>query len=150
MVKDFEHLSDVDVVKHSQYDLAVKFFLGLDVEETNLINPSTLTKFRKMRLKDINILDLLLRKTTEVGIRNGVIKDAIRIIVDATHTKARYNSISSRQMFIERSKQLRKVIYSFDDAMKNKFPKKCEKTEILEDELQYVKELIEVVEGVCS
>lgn len=146
MVKDFEHLSDVDVVKHSQYDLAIKFFLGLDVEDTNLINPSTLTKFRKMRLKDTNILELFLRKTTELGIKHGAIKDITEIIVDSTHTKARYNSMSSREMLILRSKQLRKVVYSFDDTMKTKFPKKRESTGILEDEMQYVRELIEVVE----
>lgn len=146
MVKDFEHLSDVDVVKHSQYDLAIKFFLGLDVEDTNLINPSTLTKFRKMRLKDTNILELFLRKTTELGIKHGAIKDITEIIVDSTHTKARYNSMSPREMLILRSKQLRKVVYSFDDTMKTKFPKKRESTGILEDEMQYVRELIEVVE----
>lgn len=145
MVKDFEHLSDVDVVKHSQYNLSIKLFLGLDVEETNLIDPSLLCKFRKMRLKDVDFLKILLKQTTQLGIKNGAIKNINRIIVDATHSKARYNSISPREMLIERSKQLRKVIYSIDPSMKDKFPKKRENTGILEDMMTYVRELIEVV-----
>lgn len=146
MVKDFEHLSDVDVVKHSQYDLAIKYFLGLDVEETDLINPSTLTKFRKLRLQDVNILDILLKQTTQLGIEKGVIKDVHKLIVDATHTKARYNAISPREMLMTRSKELRKVVYSIDPTMKDKFPKKKEKTGMLEDMVNYVKELIEVID----
>ncbi|MBX0335644.1 transposase, partial [Pontibacter sp. HSC-14F20] len=55
-------LSDVDVVERSRYDMSFKYFLELSPEEA-LINPSSLTKFRKLRLKDTDLLNLLISKT---------------------------------------------------------------------------------------
>ena len=37
-------------------------------------DPSLLTKFRKQRLKDENILDLLINKSVELAINQGVLK----------------------------------------------------------------------------
>lgn len=145
IVKDLEHLSDEDVVRHSLYDLSIKYFLGMKVDDTKLINPSTLTKFRKLRLKDNDLLQKLLKETTKLGIKKGKI-NIHTLIVDSTHTKAKYNSISPREMLIQRSKELRKVVYSFDgEYMKEKFPKKREASGILEDEMQYCEELIETI-----
>ena len=39
-------LSDVDIVMHSRYNLSYKYFLGM-VPEEDVIDPITLTKFRK-------------------------------------------------------------------------------------------------------
>jgi len=50
------------------------------------------------------------------------------------------------QALINESKNLRKNIYSIDESMKAKFPAKREASGILEDEIKYCKELIEVVE----
>ncbi|MFR0656722.1 transposase, partial [Pantoea sp. SIMBA_079] len=66
-----------------------KYFLGMAPEDP-VIDPSSLTKFRKLRLKDINLLDMLIHKTVEIAIEKEIIKNKT-IIVDATHTKARYN-----------------------------------------------------------
>ncbi len=145
MIKDLEHLSDEDVVKHSMYDLSLKYFLGFSVDKTDLINPSTLTKFRKLRLQDNNLMSILLKQTTKLGIRKGVISKHTAIIVDSTHTKARYNAISPREMLIERSKLLRKEVYYRNRDIKSKLPSKKENTGILEDEIKYCKELIEVI-----
>lgn len=51
LLKAIYDLSDVDVVEHSKYDLPFKCFLDMAPEE-NVINPSSLAKFRKLRLKD--------------------------------------------------------------------------------------------------
>ena len=48
--------------------MSFKYFWGLTPEETNLINPSSLTKFRRLRLKDIELLDLLIKKTVSIAI----------------------------------------------------------------------------------
>ena len=48
--------------------MSFKYFLGLTPEETDLINPSSLTKFRRLRLKDIELLDLLIKKTVSIAI----------------------------------------------------------------------------------
>ena len=89
LLKSIFDLSDVDIVERSKYDMSFKYFLGMDPEE-NIINLSSLTKFRRLRLKDINILDMLINKTVEITLEKGIIKSK-SIIVDATHMAARYN-----------------------------------------------------------
>lgn len=50
--------------------------------EEEVIDPSSLTKFRKIRLKDINLLDMLINKTVAIALEKGIIKSK-SIIVDA-------------------------------------------------------------------
>ena len=146
LIKCIENISDVELVERTQYDLSFKYFLDLAPEETKLINPTSLTKFRRQRLKDVKILDMLIGKTVEIAIEKKIIKKKNSIIVDSTHTCSRYNSVSPRQALINESKNLRKNIYSIDESMKAKFPAKREASGILEDEIKYCEELIEVVE----
>jgi len=75
----------------------------------------------------------------------GIIKSK-SIIVDATHTKARYNQKAPREVLIERSKQLRKIIYQIDETMKEKFPVKNTEDNF-EKEIVYYKELLLVIKG---
>ncbi|MBB2483597.1 transposase, partial [Bacillus sp. APMAM] len=92
LLKTIYDLSDVDVVERSKYDMSFKYFLHMAPEEP-VMEPSSLTKFRKLRLKDINLLDMLINKSVEIAIEKEIIKSK-SIIVDATHTKARYNQKS--------------------------------------------------------
>lgn len=89
LLKSIYDLSDVDVVERSKYDMSFKYFLDMAPED-EVINPSSLTKFRKLRLKDMNLLDMLIAKTVQLALEKGIIKSK-SIIVDATHTKSRYN-----------------------------------------------------------
>ena len=75
--------------------MSFKYFLDMAPEET-VINPSSLTKFRKLRLKDMNLLDMLISKTVQIALDKKIIKSK-SIIVDATHTKSRYNQKTLRQ-----------------------------------------------------
>jgi transposase len=143
LLKSIFDLSDVDIVERSKYDMSFKYFLDMSPEE-EVINPSTLTKFRKLRLNDINLLDLLINKTVEIAIEKEIIKSK-SIIVDATHTKARYNQKSPKEILMEESKLLRKTIYQIDESMKSKFPSKT-KTDVLEDEVKYCQKLMDVIE----
>ena len=95
LLKAIYDLSDVDVVERSKYDMSFKYFLDMAPEET-VINSSSLTKFRKLRLKDMNLLDMLISKTVQIALDKKIIKSK-SIIVDATHTKARYNQKTPRQ-----------------------------------------------------
>ena len=88
LLKSIYHLSGVDVVERSKYDMSFKYFLDMAPEEA-VINSSSLTKFRKLRLKDMNLLDMLIAKTVQIALDKGIIKSK-SIIVDATHTKSRY------------------------------------------------------------
>ncbi|QNO14359.1 IS1182 family transposase [Alkalicella caledoniensis] len=143
LLKTIYDLSDVDVVERSKYDMSFKYFLNMAPEES-VIEPSSLTKFRKLRLENINLLDMLINKTVEIAIEKEIIKSK-SIIVDATHTRARYNQKSPREILMDRSKKLRKVIYQIDETMKDKFPTK-NTTDALEAEIDYCHKLIEVVE----
>ena len=55
LLKTIYDISDVDVVERSRYDMSFKYFLGM-VPEDDVINPSSLCKFRKLRLKDMALL----------------------------------------------------------------------------------------------
>lgn len=144
LLKSIFDISDVDVVERSKYDMSFKYFLGMTPEE-EVIDASTLTKFRKLRLKDTNMLDILITKSVEIALEKGVIKSK-SIIVDSTHTTARYNQQSPREILIEYSKRLRKAVYAIDEKMKEQFPPKANNG-ILEGELAYCQKLICVIEN---
>lgn len=143
LLKSIFDLSDVDIVERSKYDMSFKYFLDMAPEDA-VINPSSLTKFRKLRLKDINLLDMLIQKTVEIALEKELIKSK-SIIVDATHTKARYNQQSPKEFLTEKSKLLRKAVYEIDESMKEKFPPKTTTNDIA-DELTYCQKVIEAVE----
>jgi transposase len=143
LLKAIFEVSDVDLVERSRYDMSFKYFLQMAPEET-VIDPSSLTKFRKLRLKNMNLLDLLIGKTVELATAQGILTST-SIIVDATHTKARYNQKSPREILQDRSRKLRKAIYSIDETLKGKLPAK-NALDTLEAEIDYCKKLIEVTE----
>ena len=63
LLKVIFDLSDVSVVERSRTDLSFKYFLDMTPEETNLIDASSLSKFRKLRLKSLDLLNLLIGRT---------------------------------------------------------------------------------------
>ena len=142
LLKVIYDLSDVDIVMHSRYDLSYKYFLGM-VPEEDVIDPSTLTKFRKLRLKDVELLDMLIGKTVAIAIDKGIIKST-SIIVDATHSGSRSNPYSPIQALKLRSKQLRKVLYDTQEGIKDILPAK-NTDDNLEHELAYTQSLLDKV-----
>ena len=117
LLKSIFDLSDVDVVERSKYDMSFKYFLGMAPEEA-VIDPSSLTKFRKLRLPDEGLLDMLIGKTVEIALEKEIIKSK-SVIVDATHTKARYNQRSPKEFLQEKSKNVRKARTSKKNVVKN-------------------------------
>ena len=96
LLKSIFDLSDVDIVERSKYDMSFIYFLDMAPED-EVIDPSSLTKFRKMRLKDMNLLDMLIGQTVSLALEKGIIKSKF-IIVDATHTKSKYNQKSPHEI----------------------------------------------------
>lgn len=143
LLKAIHDLSDADLVERSKYDMSFKYFLDMAPEEV-VIDSSSLTKFRRLRLQDMNLLDLLIGKTVEIALEKGLITSKT-IIVDATHTKARYNQKSPKEFLQEKSKNVRKVVYQLDENMKGKFPIKPTSNEVSE-ELNYCRHVVQVVE----
>lgn len=142
LLKAIFDVSDVDVVERSRYDMSFKYFLDM-APESDVINPSSLTKFRRLRLKDTDLLNLLINKTVAIALEKGIIRSN-SIIVDATHTLSRSNPFSAIDVLRERSKQLRKAVYSFDEAWKDQMPKKNTDND-LDKELAYCKKLEKLV-----
>ncbi|MFS0783918.1 IS1182 family transposase [Bacillus sp. 1P06AnD] len=143
LLKAIYDMSDVDLVERSKYDMSFKYFLDMAPED-NVIDSSSLTKFRRLRLKDVDLLDMLIGKTVEIALEKKIIKSNT-IIVDATHTKARYNQKSPTEFLKEKSKNVRKAVYKVDESMKEKFPAKTTSNEVKE-ELAYCQNVISVIE----
>lgn len=143
LLKSIYDLSDADLVERSKYDMSFKYFLDMTPEE-DVMNSSSLTKFRRLRLQDLHLLDLLINKTVEIAVEKGLLLSKI-IMVDATHTQARYNQKSPKEFLQEKSKNVRKAVYQLEEEMVGKFPEKPTSNEI-EEELQYCRQVVEVVE----
>lgn len=144
LLKTIFTISDVDVVERSRYDMSFKYFLETSPEE-DVINPSSLTKFRKLRLKGMDLLNLLIGKTVSLALEKGIIKSR-SIIVDATHSFSRSNPYSPIEVLRQRSKLLRKAVYLMDDDFKDQMPEKNDSNDILK-EIEYCKELQKRIES---
>lgn len=68
LLKSIYDLSDVDLVERLKYDMSFKYFLHMAPEEP-VIEPSSLTKFRRLHLKDVNFLDLLINKPLKLRLK---------------------------------------------------------------------------------
>src|SRR3984885_11398208 len=73
LLKTIYTVSDIDVVERSRYDMSFKYFLEMSPEE-DVIDASSLTKFRKLRLKDADLLNLLINKTVSIAIEKGIVR----------------------------------------------------------------------------
>ena len=147
LLKSYFKLSDRGLIERTMTDMLFKYFLGYNPEETKLIDPSLLTVFRRERLidNDVNLMDKLIEKTVELALEKGLIEIKSKIIVDSTHTNAMFSHISPREELIRQAKNLRKAVYKIDETMHNKMPKKREATGLLEDQIEYTKELLDLL-----
>jgi len=144
LLKTIYNVSDVDVVERSRFDMSFKYFLEMTPEQS-VINPSSLTKFRKLRLKDTDLLNLLIGKTVSIAVEKGIVRSK-SIIVDATHSVSRSNPFSAVQVLKERSKILRKAIYGIDENWKERMPKKNIDDD-LQKEISYCKKLEKTIKS---
>lgn len=153
LLKNYYKLSDRDLIARTKTDMLFKYFLDYLPEEVDLIDPSLLTVFRRERLSNkdneeetsTNLMDKLIAKTVEIALEEGIIEVKNKIIQDSTHTNAMYQHISPREELIKQAKELRKSVYKIDETMHAKMPKKRESTGLLEDQIEYTKELLKLV-----
>jgi len=132
-------LSDRDLMEYGETDMAIKYFLDLS-PESEMPHPSLLTKFRKLRLNDEDVLNSLVAKTVKAAQQKGLIHSKT-IIVDSTHTKSIYHPMTPIEILQEESKKLRKAVYSSDETYRGKMPAKPVSND-LDDHIQYCNELI--------
>ena len=145
MLKRMYELSDRDVVSRAMTDMAFKFFLGIAPED-DVIDASSLTKFRKLRMKDDSIMDALIEKSVKIAFDNGI-HLSNTMIVDSTHTEARYGKKSAREYLLEVCKNLRKKVYAADESYVEKMPKKPDNHQIgiYEEVVKYCQEVLDLV-----
>lgn len=147
-LKKLYDLSDEILISSAQTDMAYKFFLNLE-PEAKMINPSLLTKFRKTRITE-DILEEMLKETIQQALDKGLIKSGT-IIVDSTHTNASVRAKSPTQILRDMSKQLRKEIYKTAFELSETFPEKPSLEAGLDEEIAYTKELLQVLsEGIAT
>lgn len=137
-IKDL--LSDREVIERTKTDMAYKYFLDLNPEDS-VPSYSLLSVFRNTKIKDESILEEMLQETVKQAIEKGIIKSN-SIIVDATHTISKNQKRTPTQILREMSKNLRKEIYRNEPNLKEVFPEKPEETASLEEELEYTKKLV--------
>lgn len=143
LLKQIYDLSDADLVERARFDLSFKYFLDL-VPEASVIHSSSLTKFRRLRLVDKDLMDVLVEKTVALALEHEVLASNT-LIVDATHTSARFHSKTAKEYVQEKSKLLRKAVYQYQESIKERFPSKPT-TNSLEDEITYTNALLDVIE----
>lgn len=142
-LKKLYDLSDETLISSAQTDMAYKYFLDLE-PEAKMIDPSLLTKFRKTRITE-DILEEMLKETIQQALDKGLIKSGT-IIVDSTHTNAFVRAKSPTQILRDMSKQLRKEIYKASYELSEKFPEKPSLEAGLDEEIVYTKKLLQVLE----
>lgn len=145
LLKTLYELSDRDLVDRARTDLAFKYFLGIAPED-DVIDSTSLTKFRKMRLTDDNMINVLLSKTVEIAKDNGI-KLSKAIIMDSTHSESKYHSLSAREHLLEIAKNLRKKVYDADESYTEKMPNKLTNKElgVYEDVIKYCQSIIDTI-----
>jgi len=72
LLKAIFDVSDVDVVERSKYDMSFKYFLDIAPEDP-IIDTSSLTKLRRLRIQDVGLLDMLIGKTVEIALEKNIL-----------------------------------------------------------------------------
>ena len=138
-------LSDRGLIDRCMSDMAFKYFLDLS-PESDVIDPSLLSVFRRQRLVDMDLLDYLISRSVRTAVEMGVIKSRT-LIIDATHTNSKYSPYAPLELLQLRSKNLRKNIYASTkepDTYRAMFPKKPTGKD-LSEEIAYSRALISVI-----
>ena len=100
------------------------------------MHPSSLTKFRKLRLNQEDILEDLLGEVINQAIQKNLIPSKT-LIMDATHTRSRYKVKTPIENLREVSKNIRKQLYRYVPEVKDHVPPKLHSTASLEEEVIY-------------
>lgn len=144
LIKCISGLSDIDVVDKCMYDMSYKYFLGLS-PESEVIEASTLCKFRRLRLKDTNLLDMLISKTVEIATKHGI-SLSNRIIVDSTHTEARSNPVIQAVALRKQAHLLIKTAKGIDASITDNMPADYS-GDNLDKAMEYTSDLLRHIKG---
>lgn len=149
ILKAMHPASDRELVERSYTDMAYKYFLGL-MPEDDVIDPSLLTVFRRKRMKDLDLINLLIKSSLDKAKTLGLISSK-RIIIDATHTLSVFRSYAPSEAISHRSHELMKVL---SESVSNKdmlssMPKEpmTKKERTTDNMVEFAKDLLDWVDG---
>ena len=141
------NLSDERIIQDAQVNLAYKWFLGLNPEDS-LPDPSQLSRFRNHRLGASQV-DEILKAIVRQCIEKGLIKSKT-IIMDSTHTLAASQKQKPLEVLRDAAKRLFRVVVKKHPKLQKKLPRLPELKKDQEDAekimLYYLAELGETVE----
>lgn len=141
------NLSDERVIQEAQVNLAYKWFLGLNPEDT-VPDASQLSRFRNHRL-GAGAVDEVLKAIVRQCIEKGLVKSKT-IIMDSTHTLASSQKQKPLEVLRDAAKRLFRVVVKKHPEIKKKLPRLPELKKDQEDAekvmLHYLAKLGETVE----
>lgn len=114
------NLSDERVIEESQYNLAYKWFLGLNPEDS-LPDPSQLSRFRRHRL-GANRVEKVLEHIVKQCVEKGLIQSKA-LILDSTHTIANASKDKPLEVLKKASNRLLKGVKKQHSGLYEKLPK---------------------------
>lgn len=141
------NLSDERIIQEAQVNLAYKWFLGLNPEDT-LPDPTQLSRFRNHRL-GAGAVDEVLNAVVRQCIEKGLVKSKT-IIMDSTHTLAGSQKQKPLEVLRDAAKRLFRVVVKKHPKLEKKLPRLPELKKDQEGAekvmLHYLAELGETVE----
>jgi hypothetical protein len=148
LLKILSNLSDVDLMDEVRMNMGYKYFLDMAPEEMP-IDPTTLCKFRKQRLKDVKLMAMLIGKSLEIAIEKGILKKdpssnkiKMNLIVDGTHTESAFSYFNPFPCLKEWTKKLRAKIHKYNDEGIGEIESDKD-INTLDEEIAYSKRLVE-------
>ena len=112
MLQALYNLSDERVMEETEVNLAYKWFVGLNPDE-ELPHPSLLTKFRTMRLKDIQMDDIMTEVVRQC-VEREIIKADNGVGIDTTHILANTGKLVPERVMRRLAKKIFKAMEKTD------------------------------------
>ena len=94
IIKEITELSDRDLVEEICVNMAYRYFLGMTPTEEPF-EASLLSYFRRQRLKDCDLMKLLISETLDLACQKGILrrnkngKIPMTVAIDSTHTESK-------------------------------------------------------------
>ena len=142
LLKKLYDISDEMLIGEANVNMAFKYFLDINPEDT-IADASLLTKFRKLRVTE-DILSDMLKEIVRQAIAKGIIKSNA-IIVDSMHVLSKAGKETPAATLRRLTKELRKEIYQTLYDLSDRFPEKPAETAELSEEIAYSGALLEAV-----
>ena len=112
MLQELYNLSDERIMEETEVNLAYKWFTGLNPDD-DLPHPSLLAKFRTMRLKDIQ-MDEIMTEVVRQCVERGIVKEENGVGIDTTHILANTGKLVPERIMKHLAKKIFKAMEKTD------------------------------------